>query len=330
MNIDDLLKDLGTWDKSKIINAAKELSTSDDKRVVPALGKRLLSVMKYASNCSGSEAERDKQIRKSETIARALIDALGDTKKEEATEYLLEAYKLKFPSSLYFPNGAGGIASPCWMNVHLDTMLRCHINETLGHTRGEKAFNHLTKEAKRGFGIGQGMSYGSWYPSSAFRGLGILGDERAIPYLESRIGSAFISDDAKKNIDIIKGQNQQKKQLKESNKVKLLDTWVTLRPDELKYDTYKVTKFINYVFGGEYRTEKEREAETKRWGHGRGTINYPEDRFLAEIDLSEVDKKVVKRYLETRKNGSLPFKMGLGNYTRLGQIDKDLNDFFKW
>lgn len=329
MSVDDLLKDLGTWDEAKIAKAAKKLATCDDDRVIPALGKRLLLVMDHAVHFNGSSIERDSQIRKSDRVARVLIKALGKTKKPEASEYLLEAYSHKFPDALYYPNGACGIASPCWMNVHLDTLLRCEINRTLGLTGGQKALNHLLKVAQRGYGIGQGMSWGSWYPSSAIEGLGILGDKQALGILKSRLGSAFISDDAKESIELIESRLKQKEQLKKANKVKFFDTWVELEPDELEYDSYKVTKFINYVFGAEYRTEKEREAETKRWGHGRGTISYPEDRALAEADLSDLDIKVVKKYLENKKKKSIPFRLGMGSLTRLSQIENDLNEFFK-
>jgi hypothetical protein len=305
---------------------------------IEELGNLLIATMDEA--VKGNKGSSDELIRRCDKTANDTIKALGDTRDEEAVPYLLAAYRHKFPNALFFPNGAGAIANPCWINVELDKMLRCNINRVLGKIGGELAYHHLIIECGRGFGIGQGMSSGCWYPSSAIEGLEILGDIRAIPIIEKRIGAPFISEDAKNAIRIIKERNQQKLQLEKSNRVKIWGTWVTLEPFEKhEYDDYEVTKFIDYVFiSGKYQTIRERTKESEKfireWGWTRPELqeikdkkvkivhHYPEDKIRAKIKkFSEADINIVRKYIEANKG--IYYKLGFG---RLHEIEDELNE----
>ena len=297
---------------------------------VDDLGKLLIAEMDTAmDNTNSSPKEKSAQIKSCDHKIREIIRKLAETKDKSASKYLLEGYSHPFPQSLYFPNGAGISASPCWVNMHLDVLIKCEINRALGHTGGENAFKHLMQMANRGYGVGQGMSYGSWIPDSAFEGLSILGDERSLGLLEQKIDSPFIGKNAQRAIKIIKTLNQQRKQLEISDKVRIFDVWIELEPDEINYDAYKVTKFIEYIFNSEYNTQKERDKENKMFGGNTYRISHPEDRFFEEIGLSKNDINVVKKYMMAKKKKHLLFKIGLGFLTRLYQIDCDLSQFFK-
>lgn len=298
---------------------------------INTIGEELLQTIENAGKGSGSSESNSNHIRKSHHKTQVLIKELIKIRSPKASEYLIKAYSMSFPDSLFFKNGGGIFASPCWVNIHLNTTLKCEINRALGYTGGEDAFNHLMKMAKRGFCIGQGMSYGSWIPSSAIEGLGVLGDERALPLLEKKTNTPFISDEAKQAINIIKSLTLQRELLKTSNVTKIFGVWLELTPDELTYDDYKVTKFIDYVFNGEYQTKKERIKEDFSWvekGANDIEIYYPEDRFFAKNQLNSVEENIVRKYLEGKKKQSWAYRLGLKSLSRLYQIEKDLNEVF--
>lgn len=342
-DIDRLLADLKSDNKTLRDNAIDGLSASSDPRAVTALGELLLETAEQAQNLGKSIAGAsdpstlDKMIRESVDFVEEVIKALAKTRSERASEYLLKAYNFEYPGSTFFPNGTGNMGGPGWAQSYWDVLIPAQIIKALGRTGGAQALYFLLERAQDGYPVGMGGSHFAWIPMAAIEALAMIGDKKALPFVRSRAGAPFMGDIAADAEAVITESVRQRSVTAAAEvfptAISIFGIQVALSQDEIDYSVYDVTKLVYEAFVKKsYKTRQERMrsvVERDRLLHRvpaaqEVIYHFPEDSIYEGLMIGDKEISVIRKYIDGRKkNAGILERLGVRS-SRIEAIEKDV------